>query len=79
MQPAQRSQPTHSVWSITCASLFQSLINLSPNQRKSMMQASLREKGTVQRVAPTTLKDFSLQFFRYQEMFDSEKSPVEQA
>ena len=48
-----------------CTSLFQSLINLSPDQRKNIIQTSQRETGTMERVAPVTLKEFSLENFRY--------------
>ncbi|XP_068599325.1 unconventional myosin-VIIb [Brachionichthys hirsutus] len=41
-----------------------SLLNLSPNQRKNIMETSLKEMGTVQRLAPSTLKEFSLEYFR---------------
>lgn len=43
---------------------FQSLLNLSPNQRKDAIQANRRESGTVERLAPATLKEFSLEYFR---------------
>lgn len=46
-------------------SLFQSLLNLSPNQRKDIIQANQKETGTVERLAPATLKEFSLEYFRY--------------
>ncbi|XP_030290252.1 unconventional myosin-VIIa [Sparus aurata] len=39
-----------------------SLINLSPTQRTNIIQAN--QKGTVERVALATLKEFSLQYFR---------------
>lgn len=48
--------------------LFQRLLNLSPNQRKSIIQANQRETGTAERSAPATLKEFSLEYFRYQEL-----------
>lgn len=44
-------------------SLFQNLLNLSPNQRKNFIQA--KETGTMERLAPATLKEFSLEYFRY--------------
>lgn len=48
--------------------LFQSLLNLSPNQRKNIIEANQKETGTVERLAPATLKEFSLEYFRYQEL-----------
>uniref|UniRef100_I3KT63 Si:ch73-194h10.2 n=1 Tax=Oreochromis niloticus TaxID=8128 RepID=I3KT63_ORENI len=42
-----------------CFLLFQNLINLSPNQRKDIIQATMKETGTVGRMAPYSLKDFS--------------------
>lgn len=41
-----------------------SLFSLSPNQRKHILQENQREAGTLQRVAPYTLKEYSLQYFR---------------
>uniref|UniRef100_A0A6Q2X190 Uncharacterized protein n=1 Tax=Esox lucius TaxID=8010 RepID=A0A6Q2X190_ESOLU len=41
-----------------------SLLNLSPDQRKSIMAANQKEMGTVERVAPATLKEFSYEYFR---------------
>ncbi|XP_041647355.1 unconventional myosin-VIIa [Cheilinus undulatus] len=41
-----------------------SLFSLSPNQRKHIIQENQRETGTLQRVAPYTLKEYSLQYFR---------------
>ncbi|XP_026160766.1 unconventional myosin-VIIa [Mastacembelus armatus] len=41
-----------------------SLLNLSPNQRQSIIQANQKETGTVERLAPATLKEFSLEYFR---------------
>ncbi|KAI3369062.1 hypothetical protein L3Q82_026031 [Scortum barcoo] len=41
-----------------------SLINLSPNQRKDIIEATKRETGTVERLAPATLKEYSLEYFR---------------
>ncbi|XP_044218105.1 unconventional myosin-VIIa [Thunnus albacares] len=38
-----------------------SLLNLSPNQRKDVIQ---KETGTVERIAPATLKEFSVEYFR---------------
>lgn len=46
--------------------LFQSLLTLSPNQRKNVIQANQKDTGTVERLAPATLKEFSLMYFRYQ-------------
>nr|XP_061834366.1 unconventional myosin-VIIa-like [Nerophis lumbriciformis] len=48
------SKPTNEVMS---------LLNLSPNQRKTIL-ASQKETGTVERVAPVTLREFSLEYFR---------------
>uniref|UniRef100_A0A8C7GGW7 Unconventional myosin-VIIa-like n=1 Tax=Oncorhynchus kisutch TaxID=8019 RepID=A0A8C7GGW7_ONCKI len=41
-----------------------SLLNLSPDQRKSIMAANQKETGTVERVAPVSLKEFSYEYFR---------------
>ncbi|XP_078115998.1 unconventional myosin-VIIb [Sander vitreus] len=41
-----------------------SLLNLSPNQRKNIIKETQKETGTMERVAPATLKEFSLQYFR---------------
>ncbi|XP_062306688.1 unconventional myosin-VIIa [Osmerus eperlanus] len=41
------------------------LYSLSPDQRRSATQATLRETGTMERMAPASLKDFSLEYFRY--------------
>ncbi|XP_051232589.1 unconventional myosin-VIIa [Dicentrarchus labrax] len=49
------SKPTNAVMS---------LLNLSPNQRKNIIQANQKETGTVERLAPATLKEFSLEYFR---------------
>ncbi|XP_063748289.1 unconventional myosin-VIIa [Eleginops maclovinus] len=49
------SKPTNQVMS---------LINLSPNQRKNIIQANQKETGTMERLAPTTLKEFSQEYFR---------------
>uniref|UniRef100_A0A6Q2ZDT3 Uncharacterized protein n=1 Tax=Esox lucius TaxID=8010 RepID=A0A6Q2ZDT3_ESOLU len=43
-----------------------SLLNLSPDQRKSIMAANQKEMGTVERVAPATLKEFSYEYFSQQ-------------
>uniref|UniRef100_A0A3B3ULE9 Unconventional myosin-VIIa-like n=1 Tax=Poecilia latipinna TaxID=48699 RepID=A0A3B3ULE9_9TELE len=40
------------------------LLNLSPNQRKNLVEANRKDMGTVERVAPASLKDFSLQYFQ---------------
>ncbi|XP_059197185.1 unconventional myosin-VIIb [Centropristis striata] len=37
------------------------LLNLSPNQRKDIIK---KETGTVERLAPATLKEFSVEYFR---------------
>ncbi|XP_056133744.1 unconventional myosin-VIIa [Lampris incognitus] len=49
------SKPTNEVMS---------LLNLSPDQRKSAIQAAQKEIGTAGRMAPFTLKEFSLEYFR---------------
>ncbi|KAM9761609.1 unconventional myosin-VIIb [Menidia menidia] len=49
------SKPTNEVMS---------LLNLSPNQRKTLIQANQKETGTLERLAPATLKEFSLEYFR---------------
>ncbi|XP_064186818.1 unconventional myosin-VIIa [Anguilla rostrata] len=41
-----------------------SLLNLSPDQRKTILQANRKEAGTVERVAPFSLKEFSFEYFR---------------
>uniref|UniRef100_UPI0037E7D6D8 unconventional myosin-VIIb n=1 Tax=Semicossyphus pulcher TaxID=241346 RepID=UPI0037E7D6D8 len=41
-----------------------SLLNLSPNQRMNIIQATMKETGTMERLAPFTLKEFSLEYFR---------------
>ncbi|CAJ1059811.1 unconventional myosin-VIIa [Xyrichtys novacula] len=41
-----------------------SLLSLSPNQRKTMIQSNMKETGTVERMALYTLKEFSLEYFR---------------
>ncbi|XP_042338533.1 unconventional myosin-VIIa-like, partial [Plectropomus leopardus] len=41
-----------------------SLLNLSPNQRKDIIQANLKETGTMERLAPVSLREFSLEYFR---------------
>ncbi|KAM3619073.1 uncharacterized protein V6R79_002572 [Siganus canaliculatus] len=48
------SKPSHEVMS---------LINLSPNQRKNIIQAN-QPTGTMDRIAPSTLKEFSIEYFR---------------
>uniref|UniRef100_A0A3B4VH14 Unconventional myosin-VIIa-like n=1 Tax=Seriola dumerili TaxID=41447 RepID=A0A3B4VH14_SERDU len=52
------SKPTYEVMS---------LLSLPPNQRKTIIQANQKETGTVERQAPATLKEFSLEYFRYLE------------
>nr|XP_020465549.1 unconventional myosin-VIIa-like [Monopterus albus] len=49
------SKPTNEVMS---------LLNLSPNQRKDIIQANLKDTGMAERSAPATLKEFSLEYFR---------------
>ncbi|XP_019936002.2 unconventional myosin-VIIa [Paralichthys olivaceus] len=49
------SKPTNEVMS---------LLSLSPNQRKDIIQTNNKEIGTLERVAPATLKEFSLEYFR---------------
>ncbi|TNM87728.1 hypothetical protein fugu_005949 [Takifugu bimaculatus] len=41
-----------------------SLLTLSPNQRKNVIQTNQKDTGTVERIAPATLKEFSLMYFR---------------
>ncbi|XP_076009589.1 unconventional myosin-VIIa isoform X1 [Genypterus blacodes] len=41
-----------------------SLLNLSPNQRKNVIQSTLKDTGTVERMALANLREFSLQYFR---------------
>ncbi|XP_047442774.1 unconventional myosin-VIIa [Mugil cephalus] len=41
-----------------------SLVNLSPNQRKNIIEAHQKETGTVERQTLATLKEFSLEYFR---------------
>lgn len=43
---------------------LQRLLTLSPNQRKNVIQANQKDTGTVERLAPSTLKEFSLIYFR---------------
>uniref|UniRef100_A0AAQ6I8T5 Uncharacterized protein n=1 Tax=Anabas testudineus TaxID=64144 RepID=A0AAQ6I8T5_ANATE len=43
---------------------YESLLKMSPNQRKDIIQAHHKETGTMERLAPYTLKEFSLQYFR---------------
>ncbi|XP_057696428.1 unconventional myosin-VIIb isoform X2 [Corythoichthys intestinalis] len=40
-----------------------SLLNLSPNQRKTIL-ANQKDNGTIERQAPVTLREFSLEYFR---------------
>ncbi|XP_029684521.1 unconventional myosin-VIIb [Takifugu rubripes] len=49
------SKPTNEVMS---------LLTLSPNQRKNVIQTNQKDTGTVERIAPATLKEFSLMYFR---------------
>lgn len=44
--------------------LLQRLLTLSPNQRKNVIQANQKDTGTVERLAPSTLQEFSLIYFR---------------
>uniref|UniRef100_A0AAQ5XKT1 Uncharacterized protein n=1 Tax=Amphiprion ocellaris TaxID=80972 RepID=A0AAQ5XKT1_AMPOC len=46
-----------------------SLLTLTPNQRKTILQTNQNATGTVERMAPFSLKEFSLQYFRYLKMF----------
>ncbi|KAM9849184.1 unconventional myosin-VIIb [Aulostomus maculatus] len=41
-----------------------SLLSLSPNQRKNIILTNQKETGTMERLAPATLKEFSLEYFR---------------
>uniref|UniRef100_A0A3P8TVQ5 Si:ch73-194h10.2 n=1 Tax=Amphiprion percula TaxID=161767 RepID=A0A3P8TVQ5_AMPPE len=41
-----------------------SLLTLTPNQRKTILQTNQNETGTVERMAPFSLKEFSLQYFQ---------------
>uniref|UniRef100_A0A672G4R0 Si:ch73-194h10.2 n=1 Tax=Salarias fasciatus TaxID=181472 RepID=A0A672G4R0_SALFA len=43
----------------------ENLINLSPNQRKNIIEANIKQTDTMTAVAPVTLKEFSLEYFRY--------------
>lgn len=47
---------------------FQSLLNLSPNQRENIIRENQKETGTMERLAPATLREFSLEYFRYLEL-----------
>uniref|UniRef100_A0A3Q2GJ36 Myosin VIIB n=1 Tax=Cyprinodon variegatus TaxID=28743 RepID=A0A3Q2GJ36_CYPVA len=49
--------------------LVRSFINLSPNQRKDLVQANQKDMGTMERVPPATLKEYSLQYFRLPLLF----------
>ncbi|KAG7228690.1 hypothetical protein INR49_008468, partial [Caranx melampygus] len=49
------SKPTYEVMSI---------LSLPPNQRKTIILSNQKETGTVERLAPTTLKEFSVEYFR---------------
>ncbi|XP_018612550.2 unconventional myosin-VIIa [Scleropages formosus] len=41
-----------------------SLLNLSPDQRKTIIQSTQKDVGTVERIAPASLKEFSFENFR---------------
>ncbi|KAL4630719.1 unconventional myosin-VIIa-like [Arapaima gigas] len=41
-----------------------SLWNLSPDQRKTIIQTTQKDVGTVGRIAPASLKDFAFEYFR---------------
>uniref|UniRef100_A0A3Q3GNF1 Unconventional myosin-VIIa-like n=1 Tax=Labrus bergylta TaxID=56723 RepID=A0A3Q3GNF1_9LABR len=56
-------------------SFFQSLLNLSPNQRKNIIQANQKETGTMERLAPFTLKEFSLEYFRCYKVISRNAAP----
>uniref|UniRef100_A0A3Q1FHC1 Unconventional myosin-VIIb-like n=1 Tax=Acanthochromis polyacanthus TaxID=80966 RepID=A0A3Q1FHC1_9TELE len=45
-----------------------SLLTLTPNQRKTILQTMQKETATMERMAPFSLKEFSHQYFRYLEM-----------
>uniref|UniRef100_G3NI32 Myosin VIIBa n=1 Tax=Gasterosteus aculeatus aculeatus TaxID=481459 RepID=G3NI32_GASAC len=49
------SKPTNAVMS---------LLNLSPNQRENIIRENQKETGTMERLAPATLREFSLEYFR---------------
>ncbi|CAN9500286.1 unnamed protein product [Ophioblennius macclurei] len=40
------------------------LVNLSPKQRQNIIEANIKQTDTVTAIAPVTLKEFSLQYFR---------------
>uniref|UniRef100_A0A3Q1FFD4 Unconventional myosin-VIIb-like n=1 Tax=Acanthochromis polyacanthus TaxID=80966 RepID=A0A3Q1FFD4_9TELE len=46
----------------------ESLLTLTPNQRKTILQTMQKETATMERMAPFSLKEFSHQYFRYLEM-----------
>uniref|UniRef100_A0A3P9PR65 Myosin VIIB n=1 Tax=Poecilia reticulata TaxID=8081 RepID=A0A3P9PR65_POERE len=52
------------------------LLNLSPNQRKNLVEANRKDMGTVERVAPASLKDFSLQYF--EKLWAHSREPIRQ-
>ncbi|KAI1882882.1 hypothetical protein AGOR_G00239480, partial [Albula goreensis] len=45
-------------------SVFQSLLNLSPEQRKTAIQSAQKEETHMDRVAPMSIKEFSFEYFR---------------
>ncbi|KAM8875074.1 unconventional myosin-VIIb isoform 1-T1 [Spinachia spinachia] len=49
------SKPTNAVMS---------LLNLSPNQRENIIRENQKETGTMERLAPATLREFSIDYFR---------------
>ncbi|XP_040039858.2 unconventional myosin-VIIb isoform X1 [Gasterosteus aculeatus] len=49
------SKPTNAVMT---------LLNLSPNQRENIIRENQKETGTMERLAPATLREFSLEYFR---------------
>uniref|UniRef100_A0A3Q2QHE4 Myosin VIIB n=1 Tax=Fundulus heteroclitus TaxID=8078 RepID=A0A3Q2QHE4_FUNHE len=53
----------------------ENLLNLSPNQRKNLVEAHQKDMGTVERVAPASLKEFSLQYFR---LWAHSREPIRQ-
>uniref|UniRef100_A0A3Q3GXY4 Unconventional myosin-VIIa-like n=1 Tax=Labrus bergylta TaxID=56723 RepID=A0A3Q3GXY4_9LABR len=59
----------------------ESLLNLSPNQRKNIIQANQKETGTMERLAPFTLKEFSLEYFRNaapEKLWANSREPIRQ-
>uniref|UniRef100_A0A3Q1FDI1 Unconventional myosin-VIIb-like n=1 Tax=Acanthochromis polyacanthus TaxID=80966 RepID=A0A3Q1FDI1_9TELE len=49
----------------------ESLLTLTPNQRKTILQTMQKETATMERMAPFSLKEFSHQYFRYLEMLNA--------